>query len=603
MNGLDLMVHRGPDDSGVEILSTNDDQVVALGHRRLAILDLSEMGHQPMRSPRTGTIVVFNGEIYNFLEIRKKLQDRGYTFRSNSDTEVILAAYDEWGKNCFNEFNGMFAICLYNPKTRSVLLCRDRVGIKPLYYLLNGNCLAFGSELIPLLALKVVPPELNENAQRDYFAYGYFPGELTPLHGYRKLLPGHMIEYSLNDQQCTINQYWSAIDAFNAPLLDGSEEELTDLLESLLLDSIQHQMISDVPIGAFLSGGIDSATVTALMAKVSPGNIKTFTIGFSVPEWDEAPFAKKIANHLGTEHHEMYVSPKGLEQVVSSALSVYDEPFADTSSIPTLLLSQLTRKHVTVALSGDGGDELFYGYTRYRRASQFHQFSRLPLGVRKAISGLLGKFPSHRMQGWSYVLVGSNIAEHYMRQLNWRLPALIRGECPLEGEKIIKEVYHNLKSSDWHNLPPLADLLMYLPSDILTKVDRASMAVSLETRVPILDHRVVEFAGKLGQKFKYHNGGGKYLLRKVLSRHVPSVLWERPKRGFAIPLQNWFRNELREWVNDELLGETDWTLGVVNRELASKLVLDHFSGKADNSAVIWAFICWKNWTQRAGLAA
>ena len=599
---LDMLRHRGPDDAGEHHQVTPDGSRLAMGHRRLSILDLTELGHQPMISPRTGTIIVYNGEVYNFAEIRTELISLGYAFESNCDTEVILAAYDQWGDDCVLRFNGMFAFAIYDPKLERIFLARDRVGIKPLYYYHEDSLLAFSSELTALLKLGVSPVSVRPESLADFFGYGYFPGEMTPLHNHHKLGPGHSMAFDLKSGRISIKRYWNPTPIFAEDELVADQEELTDRLEDLLLDSVEKRMISDVPLGAFLSGGIDSSLVVALMNKIAPKRVKTFTIGFSVPEMDEAPFAKKIAEHLGTEHHELYVTPKNLEEIMPQVAAMYDEPFADTSCVPTAVLSKMTRDHVTVALSGDGGDELFFGYMRYQRAAQFMRFRKLPSFVRAGIRGLLNLGPTARIRRWSTVLAASSIGEFYAQQCSYRDSQLVpHPPAGLEWEIMAREVQKAFDDDAWRRVPPAVDFSSYLPDDLLVKVDRASMAVALEARVPLLDHRFVELAARTPHAMKFCNNTTKFPLRTILAKYVPREFWERPKSGFAIPLGQWFRKELKSWMLDELTGNWDWTLGIIDKVRAKRFIRDHLAGRFDYSRFIWSFLAVKTWSRRIGL--
>jgi asparagine synthase (glutamine-hydrolysing) len=623
---LDLLRHRGPDDDGELRIEGPGGTEVRLGHRRLAILDLSPRGRQPMVSARTGAAVVYNGEIYNFREIRAELEQLGRRFQSGCDTEVLLAAYDEWGQACLDRLVGMFAFAVHDPRTHRIFLARDRLGIKPLYYLHDGIRFAFASELTAITALGTAPLRIVPGAAAEYLAFGCLPGELTPLEHHRKILPGHAAEYDLETRRLRVWRYWRALDFYSAAEWDAPEEVLLDQLEGLLLEAVSRRLISDVPLGAFLSGGIDSSLIVALMCRAAPERVRSFTIGFTVPSWDEAPHAKAVAAHLGTEHHELYVSPKGLEDALVRAAALYDEPFADSSCIPTAILSQMAREHVTVALSGDGGDELFFGYGRHRRAGQYMRFRRLPGPVRAAVTGAMSLVPSARLRRHARLLRSGDVGEFYAQLTGTRLPGLTpggtgdaaarAGACGplgdaagragaqgLLGDVAAREVCAAVGEDAWTKIVTATDLIAFLPDDLLTKVDRASMAVGLEVRVPLLDHRVVEFAARVPQHFKFQGGRSKHLLRRVLARHVPERLWDRPKTGFGIPLAPWFRRELRPWVEDELTARWDWTLGVIDEGEARRLIAAHMAGRGDYARWIWAFITWKSWARRVGLVA
>ena len=600
---LATLEHRGPDDSGTWSDVTADGLRIVLGHRRLSILDLSELGHQPMVSPRSGAVIVYNGEVYNFAEVRQDLEAAGYEFRSQCDTEVVLAAYDHWGPDCLGRLNGMFAIAIYDPKRRTLFLARDRIGIKPVYYCHTAGKFAFGSELTSLTALKEFPVRLRAELIPEFFAYKYYPRDLTPLEGHFKLRPGHYLVYDIGTDRTRIERYWDPFAAYAKPKLPADEEELAARLEALLLDAVTKRLISDVPLGAFLSGGIDSSLVVALMARASPGNVRTFSIGFTVPEMDEAPFAKRVSEHLGTTHEQQYVSPEGLEKALMAAADLYDEPFADSSCIPTDVLCQMTRKHVTVALSGDGGDEMYCGYTRYRRAEQYMRWRRLPAAIRAVGVRLFRAFGNHRHRIWARLLSQPNLADFYSHQVAPRTPGLLNVNPErLVGDESAAEAMRRLPAADWRHVPLVSDLISYLPEDLLTKLDRASMGVALEARVPLLDHRVVEFSARVPMDLKYRDGTTKYLMRKILSKYVPRELWERPKKGFGIPLARWFRRELKPWMYDTLLAKTAWMADMIRRDAVERILADHCAGRANHALLIWALINWRLWQKRMGLA-
>jgi asparagine synthase (glutamine-hydrolysing) len=603
---LGLLEHRGPDDSGVHYTTLPGGHDVALGHRRLSIIDLSTLGHQPMFSRRTGAAVVYNGEIYNFREVRTELEALGHVFHSSCDTEVLLAAYDEWGEECVTRMNGMFAFAILDVERRRLVLARDRLGIKPLYYFLDGGRCGFGSELLALAALRLAPQSIRSEAMVNYLAFGYVPGDLTPLRGYAKLRPGFLLVYDIERGAATVRRYWDALDAY-ATCTDEGEEALADQLEALLRDSVERQQISDVPLGAFLSAGIDSSLVVAMMCQVARSRVKTFTIGVTTPQWDEAPEARRFARYLGTDHHEQYVSPGELRAELPKIAAMYDEPLADTSSIPTAVVSRLMRQHVTVALSGDGGDELFHGYTRYHDTGIFAGFQMLPRPAREILLGILARAPSPRTERYAFLLSSPDLGAFHARRVSARavLPYEIAGsDEPLWHDRLAEEVGRRLARRPSAEVPPAIDLLTCLPDDFLVKVDRASMAVSLEVRVPLLDHRIVEFAARAPLSAKVRGRVSKVLMKKVLGRHVPKALWDRPKAGFAIPIGDWFKGELRGWLTDELFsGDWDWTAGILDRAGVQRLVDRHMRGPLDLSLPIWALVSWKGWARRAAALA
>ncbi len=574
------LAHRGPDDAGVWV---DAEAGVALGHRRLAIIDLSPLGHQPMLSACGRYVVVYNGEIYNFRALRSRLEEEGERFRSQSDTEVLLAAVSRWGPaEALARFNGMFAFALWDRHARRLILARDRLGEKPLYYGWMGRTFLFGSELKALRAYPEFVGEVDRGALALYMRHNYVPAPYCIYRGVRKLPPAAWLSVEPGrpgDWPAPI-PYWSlraAAERGVAEPLEGSEEEAADELDALLRDAVRLRMVADVPLGAFLSGGIDSSTVVALMQAQSARPVRTFTIGFHVRAYNEAEHAKAVARHLGTDHTELYVTPEEALAVIPRLPALYDEPFADSSQVPTFLVAQMARRHVTVALSGDGGDELFGGYNRYFWGRDlWRRLGRLPAGLRRvAARGLTAVSP----ETWGRVLRG----------LDPLVPRRLRTSNP--GEKVHKlagvvavenptRLYLSLVShwdepatvvlgaeepptplTDAEQWPGFEDFTLrmmyldavtYLPDDILVKVDRASMGVSLEARIPLLDHRVVEYAWRLPLSRKVQGGRGKALLRRVLYRYVPRELVERPKMGFGVPIDAWLRGPLREWAEDLL---------------------------------------------------
>lgn len=599
---VDTLTHRGPDDRGTYYERTPRGTQIALGHRRLSILDISALGHQPMQGPRSNTQIVYNGEVYNFRELRGELEAHGYSFRSSSDTEVVVAAYDAWDARCVDHFNGMFALAVFDAKRAQIFCARDRIGIKPLYYFYDGQRFAFASELSALLRLRLGDLNIHRDGLANYLSVGYLPGDMTAVEKHFKLLPGHSLTYDIESCQLTSQPYWDPIAVHQAAPLSGSEEELADQLEELLCDAIRQRLISDVPLGAFLSGGIDSSLVVALIAKIATGSVKTFSMGFTVPEADEAPHAKRIAEYLGTEHREMYVDSAGLEEELIRTASLFDEPFADSSSIPAALLSRFTREHVTVALSGDGGDELFFGYLRYATVSRFMHLQHIPLALRRGLAVSLRLLKRERTNRLADLLTCRDLAEFYPKYTS-RGGFLRLCEPPQRDvvAGVAEEVQIGLGPDGWQSLGPLTDLMTILPGDYLVKVDRASMASSLEVRVPMLDHRFVEFAAAVPLHCKVRGGTLKYLLRKVLARHLPRELWERPKQGFSIPLGPWFRGRLKTWLLDELTGDWAWTCDLIDRSAVQTLLGRHFAGESDFSVALWGLVTWKLWAARVGL--
>lgn len=563
--------HRGPDDSGTWVDGRNG---IALGFRRLSILDLSPSGHQPMVSATGRYVIVFNGEVYNYRQLREQLVQSGQAFRGTSDTEVALAAMEEWGiEAAVRRFIGMFAMAVWDTRERSLTLIRDRLGIKPLYYGWVKDTLVFGSELKSLRAHAHVSPNVDRGALALYLRHLYIPAPFSIYEGIHKLPPGCLLEIPTGHARDAIRprQYWSAVEVVEQGTrarYQDDDKHMADRLDSLLRDAVRLRMIADVPLGAFLSGGVDSSLVVGLMQAQSTRPVKTFTIGFHDAGFDEAAHARAVARHLGTEHTELYVTPNEAMAAIPRLPLVYDEPFADSSQIPTLLLSELTRRYVTVSLSGDGGDELFGGYSWYPTVdARWRTYGRCPSVMRHALGtamlALAGdpSAPSPRVPGSirsRLQLEGRLMARKDRRQLYVEYLS-----CVLHPTSVVpysSEPSYSLTEAAAPRRTPLRfyeemmsfDLVTYLPDDILTKVDRASMAVSLEARVPLLDHRVVELAWRLPFRQKYRQGQGKWILRRILDRYVPREIVERPKMGFAVPVQNWMRGPLREWA-DSLL--------------------------------------------------
>ena len=622
----DTLAHRGPDSSGVWVDETAG---IALGHRRLAIIDLSPAGHQPMLTRDGDFALIYNGLVYNFEELRSELEAIGRRFYSRSDTEVILAAIAEWGLEvAVTRFIGMFAFALWDRRQHRLHLVRDRLGIKPLYYgRLAGKQFAFASELRALRALPSFGNPIDRQALTLYMQRNCVPAPHSIYQQIFKLRPGHILTLSLDSPDAISDEpYWNMRDVVENGTRDpftGSETEATDELEELLRDAIRLRLVADVPVGVFLSGGVDSSTVTALMQAESSKPAKSFTIGFGDGAYNEATDAAKVAKHLGTDHTELYVSADDALAVVPRLATMYDEPFADSSQLPTFLVSQLARRDVTVTLSGDGGDEMFGGYNRYlwnRRIAACtghwpHWLRRMGSRALTTLSpsrwdalfgylpGLLQqRNPGDKLHKLASVLETNGVADMYMRQItHWlQAPELVReGGLPPTPA---------IDSTCWPDVADYVDQMMYLdavgylPDDILTKVDRASMAVALEARVPILDHRVVDFAWRLPQSHKLRDGIGKRPLRRILERYVPHELIERPKMGFAVPLHDWFRGSLRDWLEaliDERRLEQE---GFFDPKPIRAAWAEHLSGRRNRQYELWDVAMFQAWHEAAHAA-
>ena len=625
----DQLVYRGPDDSGVW---ADPACGVGLGFRRLSILDLSPAGHQPMCSASGRYTIVFNGEVYNFGDLRAELESLGHGFRGRSDTEAMLAAIEQWGlESALQRFIGMFALVLWDGRDRVLHLVRDRLGIKPLYYGFSQGTLLFGSELKAIRAHPDFRPEIDRNAIALLMRHGYIPSPYSIYRGVSKLGPGCVISFRVARGAATANlvearPYWSlaahAEQGEREPFADSDEDACAEL-EGLLSESVRLRMIADVPLGAFLSGGIDSSLVVALMQAQSARRVKTFTIGFEDQDYDEAAHAARVAAHLETDHTELCLTPDETRAVIPKLPVMFDEPFADSSAIPTHLVSVLARRAVTVSLSGDGGDELFGGYTQYTRAPWvWRRFGWIPYPLRRTLAAVLGRpgvAAYNRLLGGRRQYVSENtrpgtagekvhklaqalgaagtweLHRHFSSQ--WKRPSdvVLGAEEP---PTIFTGSAGRPLLNDFQARMMAADALIYLPDDILAKVDRASMAVSLEARVPVLDHRVVEFAARLPMRLKIRRGQGKWLLRQVLYRYVPASLVDRPKMGFAAPIGSWLKGPLREWAETLLAEDRLRREGYLRPATVRRVWKEHLAGDRNAQDLLWAVLMFQAWLER-----
>lgn len=611
---VDSITHRGPDAGGAWL---DPEQRVALGHRRLSILDLSPAGSQPMESPSGRYIMIFNGEAYNHLELREAL-GAGVAWRGRSDTETLLVAFERYGvEETLRRVVGMFALALWDRHQNELTLARDRLGEKPLYYGWQGNVLLFGSELKALKHHPAFAFELDQNSLSAYLKYGYVPAPHSIYQGVNKLRPGHVWRYRLGspNREGVLTQYWSlAAVASQAEPFTGSDEKAIDELERLLSRSIELQRVADVPLGAFLSGGIDSSTVVALMQRLSSTPVRTFTVGFGESEFDESRAAARVAKHLGTDHTEITVAPQESLNVIPLLPHMFDEPFGDVSAIPTWLLAKLARTQVTVSLSGDGGDELFAGYDRYHRTAKLWQRAQKigPAGRALARSGL-GVLPAGTLQrelmrrkigGFPHLFVsriegiraafgeGAIDAAYDRRMSHWGDPRALLKSASDPATSWAREV--EIGRADPTERMMAFDTLTYMPDDVLVKVDRAAMAHGLETRVPLLDHRIVAFAWSLPHRLRVRDGASKWLLRQLLYRHVPKALVDRPKQGFGVPMGAWLRGPLKEWA-EEHLQESCLRAGPLQPEPIRQLWSEHLSGAADWQHRLWPVLAFLEW--------
>ena len=626
----DTLTSRGPDDSGIWH-NEADDSAIGLAHRRLAVVDLSAAGHQPMTSHTERFVIAFNGEIYNHSALRNELETSGHapTWRGHSDTETLLTGFVAWGvRATLERCNGMFSFALWDKRSEMLTLGRDRLGEKPLYYGWQGQgdgaYFLFGSELKALKAHPSFAADIDRDALCLLMRHNYISAPHSIYKNIQKLLPGHVLTVSLRKREPVLERFWSLLEIAQAGVacpLTGSAEQITDELETLLKSAVRQQMLSDVPLGAFLSGGIDSSTVVALMQAQSNKPVSTFSIGFYEKGFDEAVYAKAVARHLGTEHTELYVTAQEALDVIPKLPSLYSEPFSDSSQIPTFLVSQLARQNVTVALSGDAGDELFCGYSRYplandlwAKAGRFPRRLRTPAaaGIRTLSPGnwnalfapirpLLGSSWRHinfgdKLHKGAALLVARHVDELYLRLVShWEPSELVLGGK--EPSTILRGLPPTLAGLDDIQRMMALDTLTYLPDDILTKVDRAAMGVSLETRVPFLDHRVVEFAWKLPQNMKLRDGVGKWILREVLYRHVPKALVDRPKMGFGVPIGDWLRGPLKDWA-EALLDESRLRQeGYFYPAPIRQKWAEHLAGKRNWQYHLWDVLMFQVWLE------
>ena len=602
------LTHRGPDDGGTWV---DEAAGVALGQRRLSILDLSESGHQPMISADERFVLVFNGEVYNHADLRRDLEQHAYPYRGHSDTEVLLAAIQHLPiADVLPRLIGMFAFAVWDRREHNLTLARDAVGIKPLYYGWQKGRFFFGSELKSLRAHPEFQADIDRAALSSFLHHGYVPAPQTIYQGVYKLPPGTMLTVSLDrdGEEMRPVAWWSMADVALRGLQNpfaGSDDEAVEQLDAHLRDSVGLRMLADVPVGAFLSGGIDSSTVAALMQAQSSRPIRTFSIGFEESGYDEAPYAREVARHLGTDHTECYVTADEARDVIPRLPALFDEPFADSSQIPTFLVCQIARRDVTVCLSGDGGDELFCGYRRYAHLERLWQkVAWCPWPLRKPaglVASMVSKLaPAGHAQGDRLAMIGELLAardgvEVYTRfHSHWHNHrSLVIGGCDALRTRPTQELLN--AGADLAQQMTWIDAVTYLPDDILVKVDRASMGVSLEARVPLLDQRVVEFAWQVPLPMKVRQGQTKWLLRRVLDRYVPRELIERPKTGFGVPIDSWLRGPLRDWAEDLLDERHLKTEGYFHPAAIRRKWTEHVSGRADWHYLLWDVLMFQSW--------
>jgi asparagine synthase (glutamine-hydrolysing) len=598
-NMTDTLNHRGPDDEGFYIHNN-----VGLGFRRLSIIDLNT-GHQPLSNKDESKWIVFNGEIYNFLEQRELLKQKGYSFKTKTDTEVILKLYEEYGVNCLQYLRGMFAFAIWDNDKQQLFCARDRFGIKPFYYYTDKNKFVFGSEIKAILKSGDIDKTLSYDALDSYFAFGYITSHLSIFKTIKKLQPGHYLLLSFKDKvSIDIQRYW---EIQFAPDNSKTEDQWMQEINSCLSETVKMHMISDVPLGAFLSGGIDSSSVVAMMAKNSTRPIKTFSIGFKEKEFNELEYAKEVAQKYGCEHHEQIVEPESIS-LLPKLIHAYDEPFADTSAIPTYYVSKLAREFVTVALSGDGGDELFAGYDSYPDFMRLHSypFNFKSSFYNKLIWGNIHEIIPNNMKGknGSFFLSKNKnylYAYKHMWSIRERKKLILHHQAinysnasELYKEKILRKGLNNDFVTNMQNL----DMQTYMVDSILTKVDRASMLNSLEVRVPLLDHKFAELSFKIPSQLKLKGKEQKYVFKKAMSDSLPQNILKHPKQGFGVPLSFWFKDNLKEYVNDVLLSQNSFLSLYLDRKYIRKIVENNASGTKDFSNHIWSLIFFEEWLKQ-----
>lgn len=608
----DTLTHRGPDSSGY-FADNRETCQVGLGHRRLSIIDLSECGRQPMHFKHLR--IIFNGEIYNYAEIKKELTALGHSFIGHSDTEVLLHAYDEWKEKCLEKLIGMFVFVVFDTEKNELFCARDRSGVKPLFYYWHNGLFLFSSELKAFHTHPGFEKKLDLNSLAAFIEFGNIPAPHCIFENCFKLKPGHYLTLSLKNRTLSISRYWNVYDAYNRPKLDISFDAAKAMTEGLLQNAFSYRMVSDVPVGIFLSGGYDSACLTSLLQTGTGEKIKTFTIGVPDIGLNEAPYAKAIAGHLGTDHHEFMCTEKEVLELISQLPYYYDEPFADSSAIPTTLVCRMARQQVTVALSADGGDEVFAGYNRYDYLIKYGKFlNSMPKYMRDSASRLMQKINSEKIP---YFSKQYNFHNRYEK-----LKLLLKDPSPRNmlfslskqyddeqiGSLFLKDVVLPDNSylskelnKEFHS--PLSymmavDYQTYLPDDILQKVDRASMSASLEAREPFLDHRIIEWAARLPDNYKYHKGVKKYILKEIVYDYIPKKLMDRPKMGFAIPIEKWLQGEIKEKVDFYLSDDRIGGQNIFNVKMTSTLKRDFFAGKKELGQKIWYLLMFQMWYEK-----
>ncbi len=604
-----IMVHRGPDGEGYGVYETANAKI-GLGHRRLSIIDLTTGGSQPKTF---GSLhITFNGEIYNYAEIKTELEQKGHQFDSHSDTEVILHAYKEWGSDALQKFIGMFAFVIFDEAEQKLFACRDRAGVKPFFYYYKDGLFLFGSELKALMQHPSFEKHINTDALGAFLQFGYVPTPHCIFNNAQKLKPGHFINFDVKKQSFETQQYWNVYDAYNKPILDISLPEAIEETEKILTSAFQYRMVSDVPVGVFLSGGYDSSCVTAILQKNNTEKIKTFTIGVPDAGMNEAPFAKEIAAHLGTDHTEYYCTEKEALDIVPQLPFFYDEPFADSSAIPTTLVSRIAREKVTVALSADAGDEIFAGYNRYNYVAKYgEKIQQIPEFIRKSVAAIMDKVPANsipvlnkkylfhsRYEKLKSILSDADKKNIFLNLTHQHSIKELAGLIKTNTSPLITSFDSTQLKSEHYNMLSYMmaiDYETYLLDDILQKVDRAGMSVSLEGREPFLDHRIIEWAAQLPMEYKYNKGNKKFILKQIVHKYIPAKMMDRPKMGFGIPIAAWLQNDLKPFVDmyfDEQFIEKQ---NIFNNNIIQKIKKSFYEGKIERAEKVWFILMFQMW--------
>ena len=604
----DSLLHRGPDDGGYE-LKQFGDSLIGFGFRRLAIIDLSPLGHQPMFSGDEQVMLMMNGEVYNYAEIRQKLIAKGHSFRSASDTEVVLKSYLEYGVEGVSQFIGMFSIVILDKSKGKFYLIRDRAGIKPLFYHEYGNGILFASELKAFHQHPAFEKRIDQSSLKTFFLNGNIPAPATIFMSTSKVEPGEIVELDLNNKSIKKSKYWDVFNAYNAPQNKISYEDALVETENRMRSAFNYRMVSDVPVGVFLSGGYDSTAVAALLAS-SVSDLNTFTIAFREKNYDESPYAKKVAEHLGTKHHEYYCTMEEAIDIIPNLPWIYDEPFGDSSAIPTTLVSKIARQHVTVALSADAGDELFAGYPRHQKVVKYvQQLNGIPAVLRNimgaGLNGIGGLHTSiskaNRLEKLKLVLTSKGVLEsfNYINQTytEREINKIVNNGAPLNSSVFDKDVELSSKVSVLNKVLAV-EYKSYLVDDILQKVDRATMSVSLEGREPFLDHRLVEWVSTLPDEYKLKDGVSKRILKDIVHKYVPVSMMERPKMGFGVPVNKWLKNELRDLLEDVMSDAALNNQQLLNPEVVSVLRDQYLAGKLEDFERLWFVFVFLQWYKK-----